>query len=124
MATTGNYGQVTLHLTTKTKVVFEALKEGGMRSDIALDDIALTADPCGPAPPEPTNVPPPTTTAPIPVDCGGPFDLWEPNSTFSSPNYPQSYGNKAQCQWTLQRRCRSGNLALLHFLDFDVEAGV
>ncbi|XP_034091403.1 LOW QUALITY PROTEIN: enteropeptidase [Gymnodraco acuticeps] len=116
-----NYGQVTLHLTTKTKVVFEALKEGGMRSDIALDDIALTADPCGPAPPEPTNVPPPTTTAPIPVDCGGPFDLWEPNSTFSSPNYPQSYGNKAQCQWTLH--AAAGRNLALHFLDFDVEAG-
>ena len=27
--------------------------------DIALDDIALTSGPCGPAPPEPTNVLPP-----------------------------------------------------------------
>lgn len=35
-----------------------------------------------------------------PVDCGGPFDLWEPNSTFSSPNYPSSYGNEAQCEFT------------------------
>ncbi|XP_034406266.1 enteropeptidase [Cyclopterus lumpus] len=115
-----NYGQVTLNLTTETTVVFEGLKKGGMRNDIALDDITLTSDPCGPAPPEPTNVPPPTTTPPIPVDCGGPFDLREPNSTFSSPNYPQSYGNKAQCVWTLHTD--EGRNIQLHFLDFDVEA--
>ncbi|XP_023283943.1 enteropeptidase [Seriola lalandi dorsalis] len=114
-----NYGQVTLNLMTEARVVFEALKKGGMWNDIALDDITLTAAPCGPAPPEPTNVPPPTTTPPIPADCGGPFDLWEPNSTFSSPNYPQSYGNKAQCLWTLH--AAEGNIQL-HFLDFDVEA--
>uniref|UniRef100_A0AAQ4QC14 Transmembrane serine protease 15 n=1 Tax=Gasterosteus aculeatus aculeatus TaxID=481459 RepID=A0AAQ4QC14_GASAC len=114
-----NYGQVTLNLTTET-VVFEALKKGGMRNDIALDDITLTSDPCGPSPPEPTNVPPPTTAPPIPADCGGPFDLWEPNSTFSSPNYPQSYGNKAHCVWTLHTR--EGRNIQLHFLDFDVEA--
>ncbi|KAG7273473.1 hypothetical protein CRUP_032721 [Coryphaenoides rupestris] len=34
------------------------------------------------------------------VDCGGPFDIWEPNSTFSSPNFPQNYGNKANCVFT------------------------
>ncbi|KAL7390351.1 hypothetical protein ABVT39_019428 [Epinephelus coioides] len=61
-----NYGQVTLNLTTETTVVFEALKKGGLRNDIALDDITLTSEPCGPAPPEPTNVPPPATMAPIP----------------------------------------------------------
>ncbi|KAK5858081.1 hypothetical protein PBY51_002252 [Eleginops maclovinus] len=116
-----NYGQVMLHLTKETKVVFEALKEGGMENDIALDDIKLTSDPCGPSPPEPTNVPPPTTKTPIPADCGGPFDLWEPNSTFSSPNFPQSYGNKAQCRWTLHSA--AGRNLALHFLDFDVEAG-
>ncbi|XP_051250739.1 enteropeptidase isoform X2 [Dicentrarchus labrax] len=115
-----NYGQLTLNLTTETKVVFEALKEGGTRNDIALDDITLTSDSCGPAPPEPTNVPPPTTTPPVPADCGGPFDLWEPNSTFSSPNYPQSYGNKAKCLWTLHTS--EGQNIQLHFLDFDVEA--
>ncbi|XP_029283462.1 enteropeptidase-like, partial [Cottoperca gobio] len=115
-----NYGQVTLNLTTETMVVFEALKDDGMRNDIALDDIKLTSNPCGPEPPEPTNVPPPATTPPIPADCGGPFDLWEPNSTFSSPNYPQSYGNKAQCQWTLH--ANGGHNIQLHFLDFDVEA--
>lgn len=87
-----NYGHVTLNLTTGTtvgdagvrstgrccpgadgvlccgQVVFEALKKGGMRNDIALDDIALTSGPCGPDPPEPTNVPPPTTAPPIPGD--------------------------------------------------------
>ncbi|KAI3374082.1 hypothetical protein L3Q82_022648 [Scortum barcoo] len=115
-----NYGQVTLNLTMETTVVFEALKKGGLISDIALDDITLTSDACGPAPPEPTNVPPPTTAPPIPADCGGPFDLWEPNSTFSSPNYPQSYGNMASCLWTLHTS--KGLNIQLHFLDFDVEA--
>ncbi|XP_061596462.1 enteropeptidase [Cololabis saira] len=115
-----NYGQVTLNLTSEATVVFEAQKEGGMRNDVALDDITLTAGSCGPAPPEPTNVPPPTTTPPIPADCGGPFDLWEPNSTFSSPNYPESYGNKAQCLWILH--AVEGHNIQLHFLDFDVEA--
>ncbi|XP_070712120.1 enteropeptidase [Pempheris klunzingeri] len=115
-----NYGQVTLNLTTETTVVFEALKERGMRNDIALDDITLTSEACGPAPPDPTNVPPPRTTPPIPADCGGPFDLWEPNSTFSSPNYPQSYGHKAMCLWTLHTT--EGRNIQLHFLDLDVEA--
>ncbi|XP_068565414.1 enteropeptidase [Cebidichthys violaceus] len=115
-----NYGQVTLNLTTETMVVFEGLKKGGVRNDIALDDITLTSEPCGPAPPEPTNVPAPATPPPIPADCGGPFDIWEPNSTFNSPNYPQSYGNKAQCVWTLHTG--EGRNIQLHFLDFDVEA--
>lgn len=38
-----------------------------------------------------------------PADCGGPFDLWEPNTTFSSPNYPHSYGHKAKCEYLLYR---------------------
>uniref|UniRef100_A0A087YLI9 Transmembrane serine protease 15 n=1 Tax=Poecilia formosa TaxID=48698 RepID=A0A087YLI9_POEFO len=117
---TWNYGQVTLNLTSDAMVEFEALKKGGMWNDIALDDITLTPEPCGPAPPEPTNVPPPTTIAPIPPDCGGPFDLWESNSTFSSPNYPHSYGNMANCLWTLH--ASAGQNIQLHFLDFDVEA--
>ncbi|KAL6098208.1 tmprss15 [Pungitius sinensis] len=115
-----NYGQVTLNLTTETVVVFEGLKKGGLRNDIAIDDITLTSDPCGPGPPEPTNVPPPTTAPPIPADCGGPFDLWEPNSTFSSPNYPQSYGDMAHCVWTLHTL--EGRNIQLNFLDFDVES--
>ncbi|XP_070839491.1 enteropeptidase [Chaetodon trifascialis] len=117
-----NYGQVTLNLTTETTVVFEALKDGGMRNDIALDDITLASDACGPAPPEPTNVPPPTTVPPIPADCGGPFDLWEPNSTFSSPNYPQSFGSEATCLWTLHTR--EGQNIQLHFLNFDIKSYV
>ncbi|XP_034746786.1 enteropeptidase-like [Etheostoma cragini] len=115
-----NYGQVELNLTTESTVVFEALKNGGMLNDIALDDITLTSEPCGPAPPDPTNVPPPTTPPPIPADCGGPFDLWEPNSTFISPNYPQSYGNEAACLWMLH--AGEGRSLQLHFLDFDIEA--
>ncbi|TNN56839.1 Enteropeptidase [Liparis tanakae] len=117
---TWNYGQVTLRLTSRSTVVFEGLKKGGMRNDIALDDITLTSDPCGPAPPEPTNVPPPTTMPPMAADCGGPFDLREPNATFSSPNYPQSYGSQAQCVWFLHSG--AGRNIRLHFLDFDVEA--
>ncbi|XP_008303174.1 enteropeptidase, partial [Stegastes partitus] len=117
---TWNYGQVTLNLTSEATVTFEALKKGGFLSDIALDDITLTSDACGPAPPEPTNVPPPLTPPPIPADCGGPFNLWEPNSTFSSPNYPQSYGNEAECVWTLH--AAEGHNIQLHFLDFDIEA--
>uniref|UniRef100_A0A8D3BPS9 Enteropeptidase n=1 Tax=Scophthalmus maximus TaxID=52904 RepID=A0A8D3BPS9_SCOMX len=128
-----NYGQATLNLTDEATVTFEALKKGGMRNDISLDDIFLTPNPCGPSPPEPTNVPPPMTTPPIPgdiqatplitwshSDCGGPFDLWEPNSTFSSPNYPHSYGNKAKCLWTLHTV--QGQNIQLHFLDFNIEA--
>uniref|UniRef100_A0A8D3DHP2 Transmembrane serine protease 15 n=1 Tax=Scophthalmus maximus TaxID=52904 RepID=A0A8D3DHP2_SCOMX len=115
-----NYGQATLNLTDEATVTFEALKKGGMRNDISLDDIFLTPNPCGPSPPEPTNVPPPMTTPPIPADCGGPFDLWEPNSTFSSPNYPHSYGNKAKCLWTLHTV--QGQNIQLHFLDFNIEA--
>ncbi|KAJ8266979.1 hypothetical protein GJAV_G00136840 [Gymnothorax javanicus] len=84
-----NYGQATLNDTADLTVVFEAQKKGGMRNDIALDDIKLTNGPCLEGIyPDPT----PTTPTPIPQDCGGPFNLWEPNSSFSSPNYPNSYG--------------------------------
>ncbi|XP_037544103.1 enteropeptidase [Nematolebias whitei] len=117
---TWNYGQVTLNLSSEATVIFEAQKKGGMRNDIALDDIILTSDACGPSPPEPTNVPPPITQPPIPADCGGPFHLWEPNSSFSSPNYPSSYGKDAECLWTLN--AEEGQNIQLHFLDFDTEA--
>uniref|UniRef100_A0A3P8X2E2 Enteropeptidase-like n=1 Tax=Cynoglossus semilaevis TaxID=244447 RepID=A0A3P8X2E2_CYNSE len=106
-----NFAQVTFNLTTTAMVV---------RNDIALDDITVLDGPCGPAPPEPTTVPTPTTPTPIPADCGGPFDLWEPNSTFTSPNYPQSYGNKAQCLWILH--APPNHNIQLHFMDFDVES--
>ncbi|XP_062309044.1 enteropeptidase [Osmerus eperlanus] len=114
-----NYGQATLQNTTNATVVFEAQKRGGMRNDIALDDISMTTGPCDGDPVEPTVVPTPTTPPPVPSDCGGPFDLWEPNSTFSSPNYPHSYGDGANCMWTLH--AREGWNIQLHFLDFDVE---
>ncbi|XP_056140347.1 enteropeptidase [Lampris incognitus] len=115
-----NYGQITFNVTAEIVVMFEALKAAGMRNDIALDDISLSRGPCGMGPPEPTAVPAPTTPPSVPQDCGGPFDLWEPNSTFSSPNYPQSYGNRANCLWTLNTR--EGWNIQLQFLDFDVEA--
>ncbi|KAK7924991.1 hypothetical protein WMY93_007301 [Mugilogobius chulae] len=101
-----------------TQVAFEAQKQSGMLNDIALDDITLTSSPCGPAPPEPTNVPPPTTPTPLPADCGGPFDLHD-NGTFSSPNYPHYYGNKADCLWRLHTDV--GKNLQLNFLDFDLE---
>ncbi|XP_069030943.1 enteropeptidase-like [Embiotoca jacksoni] len=114
-----NYGQVTLNLTSESRVVFEALKKGGMMNNIALDDITLTSDPCGPAPPELTNVPSMTTVAPSPTGCGGPFDLWEPNSTFTSPNYPLPYGDENICLWILNTVV--GQNIQLHFLDFHTE---
>uniref|UniRef100_A0A3B4AZ75 Transmembrane serine protease 15 n=1 Tax=Periophthalmus magnuspinnatus TaxID=409849 RepID=A0A3B4AZ75_9GOBI len=110
-------GQVHLRLSL-FQVAFEAQKNGGMLNDIALDDITFTSLPCGPAPPEPTNVPPPTTPAPLPADCGGPFDLYD-NGTFTSPIYPNYYGNKANCLWRLH--CDSGKNLQLHFVDFDLE---
>ncbi|XP_061105321.1 enteropeptidase [Conger conger] len=116
-----NYGQATLNDTADLTVVFEAQKKGGLKNDIALDDISLTNGPCEEGVyPDPTPVPIPTTPPPIPPDCGGPFDLWEPNSTFSSPNYPSSYGNRASCVWTLHGG--EGKNIQLHFSDFDVEA--
>ncbi|KAK2886672.1 enteropeptidase [Channa argus] len=114
-----NYAQVTLNVTKSLTLAFEAVKYEGTRNDIALDDIALAPGSCGPAPPEPTKIPLPTTTPPIPADCGGPFNLWEPNSTFSSPNYPQPYGKEAKCLWTLH--AVEGRNIQLHFLDFNIE---
>ncbi|KAL0994008.1 hypothetical protein UPYG_G00116690 [Umbra pygmaea] len=115
-----NLGQVTLNSTALTTVLFEAQKRGGMMNDIALDDISLTSGPCGDGPPEPTVVPIPSAPPPMPRDCGGPFDVWEPNSTFSSPNYPHSYGENASCLWTLH--AKEGWNIQLHFLDFEVES--
>uniref|UniRef100_A0A3B4BR46 Transmembrane serine protease 15 n=1 Tax=Pygocentrus nattereri TaxID=42514 RepID=A0A3B4BR46_PYGNA len=112
-----NFGQITV----KDTIVFEARKNGGRMNDIALDDISMTSGPCGESPhPDPTPVPLPTTPTPIPRDCGGPFDLSEPNTTFSSPNYPNGYGHNASCLWTLH--AEEGQNIQLHFQDFALEA--
>ncbi|KAL2093195.1 hypothetical protein ACEWY4_010507 [Coilia grayii] len=116
-----NYGHITLNTTTDIIIVFEARKRTSRGNDIALDDINLSNGECTGGPPEPTPVPPPTTPPPIPPDCGGPFDLREPNTTFSSPNYPNGYGNKASCVWNLHTH--AGRNLQLHFLDFALEMG-
>ncbi|XP_016430936.1 enteropeptidase [Sinocyclocheilus rhinocerous] len=114
-----NYGQATLNITAEAVLVFEAQKRAGFLNDIALDDISVAPGSCGAGPPEPTPVPPPITPPPIPEDCWGPFDLYEPNSTFSSPNYPNGYGHKASCMWTLH--AKEGQNIQLHFQDVALE---
>ncbi|MCI4387046.1 hypothetical protein PGIGA_G00069550 [Pangasianodon gigas] len=116
-----NYGQITINDTTNQTIVFEARKSGGTRNNIALDDLSMTSGPCGPAPPDPTTVPGLTTPPPGPADCGGPFDLYEPNTTFSSPNYPHDYRHGASCLWILH--AKPGQNIQLHFQDFSLEAG-
>ncbi|XP_051533716.1 enteropeptidase-like [Myxocyprinus asiaticus] len=115
-----NYGQVTLNYTTDAVVIFEAQKKAGFLNDIALDDISIVPGSCSDGLPDPTLVPPPITLPPIPTDCGGPFDLYESNSTFSSPNYPNGYGNDASCMWTLH--AMEGQTIQLHFQDVALEA--
>ncbi|XP_063053966.1 enteropeptidase [Engraulis encrasicolus] len=114
-----NYGQVTLNTTADITVVFEARKRNMRGNDVALDDISMSDGECEGGPPDPTPVPPPTTPPPIPADCGGPFELWEPNTTLSSPNYPSGYGNKHTCVWNLH--AHAGRNIQLHFLDFALE---
>nr|XP_011769002.1 enteropeptidase [Macaca nemestrina] len=112
-----NYGQVTLNETVKFKVGFHAFKNK-ILSDIALDDISLTHGICnGSLYPEPTLVPTPPPE--LPTDCGGPFELWEPNTTFSSMNFPNSYPNLAFCVWILN--AQKGKNIQLHFQEFDLE---
>ncbi|XP_076799209.1 enteropeptidase isoform X2 [Arvicanthis niloticus] len=112
-----NYGQVTLNETGEFKVVFNAFRNRGC-STIALDDISLTNGICSESPyPEPTLVPTPPPE--LPTDCGGPFELWEPNSTFSSPNFPDKYPNQAFCIWNLN--AQRGKNIQLHFQEFDLE---
>ncbi|XP_026089925.1 enteropeptidase-like isoform X2 [Carassius auratus] len=114
-----NYAQATLNMDSEAVVVFEVKKRDGFRNDIALDDISIVSGSCGVAPPEPTPVPTPTTPPYIPQDCGGPFDLYESNSTFSSPNYPNGYGHEASCMWTLH--AKEGQNIQLHFQDFALQ---
>ncbi|XP_013965198.1 enteropeptidase [Canis lupus familiaris] len=112
-----NYGQVTLNETVEFKVAFNAFKNQ-ILSDIALDDISLTYGICNVSLyPEPTLVPTPPPE--LPTDCGGPFELWEPNTTFTSMNFPNSYPNQAFCVWNLN--AQKGKNIQLHFQEFDLE---
>ncbi|KAK1788538.1 hypothetical protein P4O66_016960, partial [Electrophorus voltai] len=114
-----NYGQITINHTADHMVVFEAQKNGGLRNNIALDDISMTSGPCGEGVPGPTTDPHTTIPPPTPSDCGGPFDLYLSNSTFSSPNYPNNYGNQYSCLWILH--AEDGQNIQLHFQDFGTE---
>ncbi|XP_006727684.1 enteropeptidase [Leptonychotes weddellii] len=112
-----NYGQVTLNETVEFKVAFNAFKNQ-ILSDVALDDISLTYGICNVSLyPEPTLVPTPPPE--LPTDCGGPFELWEPNTTFTSMNFPNSYPNQAFCVWNLN--AQEGKNIQLHFQEFDLE---
>lgn len=116
--TNWNYGQVTFNETGKFKVVFNAFRNPGW-STIGLDDINLTNGICSESPyPEPTLVPTPPPE--LPTDCGGPFELWEPNTTFSSPNFPDIYPNQAFCVWNLN--AQKGKNIQLHFQEFELES--
>ncbi|CAO2632212.1 Tmprss15 [Lemmus lemmus] len=116
--TNWNYGQVTFNETGKFKVVFNAFRNPGW-STIGLDDISLTNGNCSESLyPEPTLVPTPPPE--LPTDCGGPFELWEPNTTFSSPNFPDIYPNQAFCIWNLN--AQKGKNIQLHFQDFELES--
>ncbi|XP_010133322.1 PREDICTED: enteropeptidase, partial [Buceros rhinoceros silvestris] len=113
------YGQVTLNETSDFKVIFDAFKRFGP-SDIALDDIGLTKGKCNESNyAEPTAIPTVTTAPSVPTDCGGPIELWEPNSTFSSENFPDNYPNQAFCVWYLN--AEEGKNIQLHFQVFDLE---
>ncbi|NXC01316.1 ENTK Enteropeptidase, partial [Orthonyx spaldingii] len=114
-----NYGQVTLNETSDFKVIFDAFKRRGP-SDIAVDDIGLTRGKCNDNNyVEPTVKPTVATTPLVPTDCGGPVELWEPNSTFSSANFPNNYPNLASCVWYLN--AENGKNIQLHFQVFDLE---
>uniref|UniRef100_A0A8C5SPJ7 Transmembrane serine protease 15 n=1 Tax=Laticauda laticaudata TaxID=8630 RepID=A0A8C5SPJ7_LATLA len=114
-----NYGQITLNETSTFKVAFEAFKRPGWH-DIAIDDIGLLNGACAESMyPEPTLVPTTPTTLLLPTDCGGPYDLWEPNTTFTSMNYPNNYPNKASCVWYLN--AEKGKNIQLHFQYFNLE---
>uniref|UniRef100_A0A8D2L3B4 Enteropeptidase n=1 Tax=Varanus komodoensis TaxID=61221 RepID=A0A8D2L3B4_VARKO len=114
-----NYGQILLNESSNFKVAFDAFKVWG-QNDIAIDDIGLINGHCIESVyPEPTLVPTVPTTPLLPTDCGGPFDLWEPNTTFNSPNFPNKYPNKASCVWYLN--AEKGKNIQLHFQYFNLE---
>ncbi|XP_070607651.1 enteropeptidase [Erythrolamprus reginae] len=115
-----NYGQVTLNETSKFKVAFQAFKKGVFNA-ISIDDIGLLNGACTESIyPVSTLVPTIPITPLIPTDCGGPYDLWEPNTTFTSMNYPNNYINKAFCVWYLN--AEKGKNIQLHFQYFNLEA--
>ncbi|MEE6468150.1 hypothetical protein FKM82_008179 [Ascaphus truei] len=121
----GNYGQnwhyglVTLDETSGVVVAFDAIKNQGF-SDIAIDDIGLAPGRCNESAfPQPTHVPTIPTTTLLPSDCGGPTELWEPNNTFSSSNFPQNYPSLASCVWYLNAAI--GENIQLHFQVFNLE---
>ncbi|KAI4579309.1 hypothetical protein MJG53_001183 [Ovis ammon polii x Ovis aries] len=140
-----NYGQVTLNETVEFKVAFYGFKNQFL-SDIALDDISLTYGICNVSVyPEPTLVPTLPPELPsyfysfdlkynmiLKTDCGGPHELWEPNTTFTSINFPNNYANQAfYCRskrlfasfdegvWNLN--AQEGKNIQLHFQEFDLE---
>ncbi|XP_039602225.1 enteropeptidase [Polypterus senegalus] len=114
-----NYAQITLNGTTYFSITIKAEKRMGRWNTIALDDIKLTNTSCVEDVPEPTHVPQPTIPPSEPTDCGGPFELWESNNTFSSPNYPNNYVNRAFCTWHLN--AEEGKNIQFHFSDFELE---
>ncbi|XP_061222700.1 enteropeptidase [Neopsephotus bourkii] len=114
-----NYGQITLNESSDFKVIFDAFKRPGL-SDIAVDDIGLTKGKCNDSIyVEPSVIPSVTAVPSGPTDCGGPVELWEPNNTFSSENFPNNYPNQASCVWYLN--AENGKNIQLHFQFFDLE---
>ncbi|XP_078264732.1 enteropeptidase [Rhinoraja longicauda] len=111
-----NYGQFTMNVTSGVRVVFEAKRGYGTLNEIALDDVSLTNGACNDSGyVEPTASPELTG----PTDCGGPLELREPNTTFSSVNYPRNYVDNAFCTWYLI--AEKGENIQLHFEDFNLE---
>ncbi|KAF4789083.1 transmembrane protease, serine 15 [Turdus rufiventris] len=117
------YGQVTLNETSDFKVIFDAFKRRGP-SDIAVDDIGLTKGKCNESNyVEPTVRPTVTTTPSVSIDCGVPFELWEPNSTFSSPNFPNNYPNSASWKGPLPDVFSTTNQMTVTFQTDEISTG-
>ncbi|XP_061432780.1 enteropeptidase isoform X1 [Lethenteron reissneri] len=108
-------GHVTLNESTPFQVLF-VVQTRRRNPHVALDDIALEAAQC----PEGPDAGP-TKEPLLPKDCGGPTWLREPNSTFTSPNYPGPYISEAHCMWLII--ADDGNNVQLHFTEFALEQG-
>lgn len=52
---------------------------------------------------------------------GSGLDIVSTNGTFTSPNYPNNYGNNANCEWRI--RVPTGFVVLLKFDSFKLESG-